>query len=517
MEQQDSAVSRRRQREWNLTEKPPQPLPPGTRVSEVFAQTKQQLLILGEPGSGKTTTMLELARDLLEKAKADNTQPIPVFVSLSSWKQPEVGIFEWLVAELKAKYGLRQDIGQKWMQNRVLLPLLDGLDEVTPSLQQKCAEAMNAWLTGDLENRPCGVLICCRREEFETVVRQKLDLQGAIYLQALTSVQIEEYLAGFELRGVWETLGEDAALRELLTTPLFLSMFGLVQVQGKFELALWQAKATSEAKIEYLFDTYWDAVMSRDLIFDPHEKKLGWRSKTYKTKPLPERKVVRRTLVFVAQGMERDPSMNTEFSIEKMQFSWLSQRRQKIILTLLVWLLSILMLCLIIGLLLIFILELNISIFFGSFLAISYYLFLIKNLNTETFTNAIIEDSLHRDSKPLIALVKSKYRNIHIGYAGVLIGSLIIFCIHTPLDLSIGFSKKRLIESFTSICIAVPNLLICEIIHRLFLNNLKFKNFTKKRPNEDIKNSLRDTIVVIMTTVIVTLPLKTLLETLLTI
>ncbi len=192
------------------------------------------------------------------------------------------------------------------MQNGILLPLLDGLDEVTPALQQKCAEAMNAWLTGDLENRPCGVLICCRREEFETIVRQKLSLQGAIYLQPLTPVQIEEYFSQLNLQEVWQTLGDDAALRELLTKPLFLSMFGLVQVQGKFELAAWQAKATSEAKIEYLFDTYWDAVMSRELIFDPHEKKLGWQSKTYKTKPLPERKVVRRMLVFVAKGMERD-------------------------------------------------------------------------------------------------------------------------------------------------------------------------------------------------------------------
>ncbi|MGB7274047.1 MAG: NACHT domain-containing protein, partial [Geitlerinemataceae cyanobacterium] len=149
MERRDDAVSLPWEATWYEPEKPPQPLPAGTRVSEIFQKTKQQLLILGEPGAGKTTTMLELARDLLEKAKADNTQPIPVLVSLSSWKEQkqqkqEVGIFEWLAAELKAKYGLRQDIGKAWMQNRVLLPLLDGLDEVTPSLQQKCAEAMNA-------------------------------------------------------------------------------------------------------------------------------------------------------------------------------------------------------------------------------------------------------------------------------------------------------------------------------------------------------------------------------------
>jgi DNA polymerase III delta prime subunit len=333
MERRDDAVQPPWEAMWYQPEKLPQPLPAGTRVLEVFdkPEIKRQLLILGEPGSGKTTTMLELARDLLERAKADNLQPIPVLVSLSSWKQPEVGIFEWLVAELKAKYGLGQDLGKVWIQKGKLLPLLDGLDEVETGLQQKCAKAINAWLTGELENRPCGVLVCCRREEFETIVRKKLSLQGAIYLQALTPAQIERYFLQFELQDVWQTVRDDAVLRELLAKPLFLSMFGLVQIRGKFELAAWRARATSEEKIEYLFDTYWDAVMSRELILDPQKKELGWLSQTYKTKPLPERKAVRRMLVFVAQAMERDPGIGTELLIERMQPSWLPKRSQKII------------------------------------------------------------------------------------------------------------------------------------------------------------------------------------------
>ena len=43
----------------------PQRLAPGTKISGVFEQTGRLLLILGEPGSGKTITLLELARDLL--------------------------------------------------------------------------------------------------------------------------------------------------------------------------------------------------------------------------------------------------------------------------------------------------------------------------------------------------------------------------------------------------------------------------------------------------------------------
>ena len=338
MERRDSAVSPPWETVWYEPGKPPQPLPPRMRILQVFEQIKRKLLILGEPGAGKTTTMLELARELLDGAKADNAQLIPVLVDLSSWKQPEVGIFDWLLAELKGKYGLRQDLGKAWLQSGVLLPLLDGLDEVAPELQQKCAKAINDWLTGDIEQKPCGVLVCCRREEFETIVRQKLSLQGAIYLQPLTAAQIEAYFSKFELQDVWQTVREDAALWDLLVKPLFLSMFGLVQVQGKFDLAAWQKRQTGEAKIEYLFDTYWDAVMSRNLILNRHQKNLGWLSQTYKTKPLPQRKAVRRTLVFIAKGMMREPSIGREILIEKMQPSWLPKRKQKII-SVLIWVL----------------------------------------------------------------------------------------------------------------------------------------------------------------------------------
>ncbi len=45
------------------------------------------LLILGEPGSGKTTTLLDLARTLLDRAEDDIKERVPVVLNLSSWKK----------------------------------------------------------------------------------------------------------------------------------------------------------------------------------------------------------------------------------------------------------------------------------------------------------------------------------------------------------------------------------------------------------------------------------------------
>ena len=48
-----------------------QRLAPDTRVADVFEQVGRLLLILGEPGSGKTITLLEMARDLVARARSD--------------------------------------------------------------------------------------------------------------------------------------------------------------------------------------------------------------------------------------------------------------------------------------------------------------------------------------------------------------------------------------------------------------------------------------------------------------
>lgn len=67
---------------------PSQRCEPGTPLSTIYdrAEIGGKLLVLGAPGSGKTTMLLQLARVLVARAKADMAAPVPVLLNLSAWK-----------------------------------------------------------------------------------------------------------------------------------------------------------------------------------------------------------------------------------------------------------------------------------------------------------------------------------------------------------------------------------------------------------------------------------------------
>lgn len=82
-----------------------------------------KLLILGAPGAGKTTTLLQLAQELVKRAETDTRKPMPVLLNLSSWKDDSQTIASSLVDGMHVKYGIRKDISQRWLDERSLLTL----------------------------------------------------------------------------------------------------------------------------------------------------------------------------------------------------------------------------------------------------------------------------------------------------------------------------------------------------------------------------------------------------------
>lgn len=54
-----------------------------------------KLLILGDPGAGKTTTLMELAEALITRAETQPDHPIPVLFDLASWKDSHQSLKDW--------------------------------------------------------------------------------------------------------------------------------------------------------------------------------------------------------------------------------------------------------------------------------------------------------------------------------------------------------------------------------------------------------------------------------------
>jgi predicted NACHT family NTPase len=328
-----------------IGDKPSESIPDDRSIVEVFDQEEitGRLLILGNPGAGKTTTMLDLAKALIARAEQDADYPIPVLFNLSTWKDDKQSIGDWLMAELKSKYGVRNDIGAKWVSDAKLLPMLDGLDELESMRQEPCVRQINEYLQSD--RRPEYVVVCSRREEYEKVVRGqwqqdvqqeaeeistkqeiRLHLNGAIFLQPLTNEQVQAYLSGLNQSEVWETLQIDAELLKLVKTPLFLSILGFISFHEAFSLEDWKRLSLSEARLGYLLDAYWEAAIKRELVTPELELK-GFKSRTYRKKNPPNTRQTRKWLVFLAQILQQ--ASQTEFLIEKIQIIWFISANKK--------------------------------------------------------------------------------------------------------------------------------------------------------------------------------------------
>lgn len=281
-------------------------LPPGTPIIDVYDDMDRALLILGEPGSGKTTTLLELARDAIARARQDPNQPIPVVFNLSSWPGEKQPIAEWLEDELRARYNVPGKVSRAWLAADALLLLLDGLDELPPDRRASCVQALNRFRDEE-EHGLMGIVVCSRTAGYESLATQ-LEFPGAVALQPLTSRQIDDYLdgAGAELQAVRATLQHDDTLQEMAQTPLFLSIMTLAY-RG-LTLADLRPLDSPAARRQHLFAAYVDHMFQHrqaDERYTP-EQTCRW-------------------LTWLAQKMIQHGQ--TIFLIERVQADWLSVRK----------------------------------------------------------------------------------------------------------------------------------------------------------------------------------------------
>jgi len=312
LEEQFDAIALPCQMTWETAEQHRRTLPHGTRVIDKFDElgTGRTLLILGEPGSGKTTALLELARDLLMDAQSEVTLPIPVVLNLSSWgNNPRTKtLAQWLVEELDKQYQVPQIQGKTWVEQQKLLLLLDGLDEVKVTQRERCLKAINDFI----QTQGCTEMVVCSRFRDYHDLSEKLHCQAAIYLQPLTPEHIHSYFeqAGSELASLKTLWQDDDTLQELATNPLMLNIM-MIAYQGLSVTDLPQMNSLGNRR-RHLFDAYITRMLNRRGVSQIYskERSLHW-------------------LTVLAQQMVRESQ--SVFLIEHMQPVWFHTNVERLI------------------------------------------------------------------------------------------------------------------------------------------------------------------------------------------
>jgi NACHT domain len=273
-----------------------------------------KILILGAPGAGKTTALLRLAEQLVFGAISQPKTVIPVIFELSTWKNDQ-DIKAWLIEQLYDQYrgDRRSNIYEQWLEKRVLLPLMDGLDELGLEQQKKCTKKLNEFA----EHYP-HLVVCCRINQFETVDIKLRNLRGAVCLQPLSDSQIQNYLDSLNRPKLWDAIQTTPSLQSmlrpstdgdpgLLRAPLFVKLVADVYKP--------QQPITSKAD---LLDKYIDQQLSIDKRgFDRRKdlKKFKWAYKTVNNEPDCEK--ARSHLRWLARNLQANNKIN--FLIEHLQ------------------------------------------------------------------------------------------------------------------------------------------------------------------------------------------------------
>lgn len=211
-----------------------------------------RLLLLGEPGAGKTTTLLTYAQQLVSERLSHSERLLPIYAPIHTW-DGDMPLLDWLAGVT----GLENHDLQILIETDRAVLLLDGLDELPVHIEDGNAKDYRAAFITALEQfGTTPVLMTCRYNNFEAIVRDRqvyIPLNGAVLLKPLSNKQIEIYLE--PLPGLWEALQTDTQLMELARTPLILTLL-TVAYQDAGEHALWTLDNRAGLLRDQVFKVY---------------------------------------------------------------------------------------------------------------------------------------------------------------------------------------------------------------------------------------------------------------------
>ncbi|HEU5475286.1 MAG TPA: hypothetical protein VFV67_31975 [Actinophytocola sp.] len=193
----------------------------------------RQLVVLGQPGAGKSVLMMLLTLGLLRRWRTG--EQVPVLLNLSSWNPDREHLHAWLARRLVEEYpalGNRDrygaDVATHLVDSGAVLPVLDGLDEMPSALDASAVAGLADAAAGDH-----AVVVACRADEYQAAVAAAgttLGRAAVVELEPVDIGAVAGYLPAGQPEGSrrWAPLiaalrtNPDGPLASALSTPLMV-------------------------------------------------------------------------------------------------------------------------------------------------------------------------------------------------------------------------------------------------------------------------------------------------------
>ncbi len=205
-----------------------------TKSLEEMLRNELRLILLGDPGMGKTTSLQNYAKKIASESLEKNliNRIIPIYLELRTYRGE--GFETWITEQIekvlrRANISLGNSIEEReyyvntWLRSSKNFALLfDGLNEVHPSYHAYIRDELKNWL-----KYPYQVVISCREHEYDDSLSR---FAPAYILAGLGDSEIKEYLKN-RLGGVYdadewyvEEIIANEKLVSLATNPFMLRL-----------------------------------------------------------------------------------------------------------------------------------------------------------------------------------------------------------------------------------------------------------------------------------------------------
>lgn len=205
-------------------------------VEDYCALRPRRMVITGAAGAGKTVLARKLVMELNAVRAAD--EPVAVLVALADWDEGEP-LSDWLARHLERDFGLPPRAARAVMAGRMVLPVLDGLDEMdaddVPAADSRARGALEALAVYQDGTDPAPLVLTCRTRQYDALEADGSHMLDAarIEIDPVSPEQTLRYLGqrGAARRpGLWQpvldelTAAPQGVLATALSTPWRLTL-----------------------------------------------------------------------------------------------------------------------------------------------------------------------------------------------------------------------------------------------------------------------------------------------------